>query len=308
MSGIVESCHSCVIDQAKSASKFANLSTEQTARIVAVAQDGIDRSANESSTVQQVIRTVADAIISELNERSDFDIYKKVKVLSNNLALAYAERLQNQIRSSESPIETAIKISAAGNIIDFGAKSHGNVDIDREIQNINKVHFARYDFKQFRNRLNSARSILFICDNSGEIVFDTLLITELKRQLPHLAITAVVRHKPIINDATLEDAHAVGLQNIVPVISSGSVYPGTILAETTEEFQQLFKTADLIISKGQGNFETLLPVMNERLFFLLRIKCDQIARVSGVEKGNLVLMQGKSNARKILEVPCEYPM
>ncbi len=284
-----------MLDQARSAARFANLSESQTERIISVAQEGIDRSETDNLTVQHVIRIIANTIISELNERSDFDIYKKVKVLSNNIALSYVEQLNGQIRSSESPIEQAIKISAGGNIIDFGAKSHGKIDIDQEIQNIDQVTFARYDFRQFRNRLNSAKSVLFICDNSGEIVFDMVLISELKRQLPHLEITASVRHHPIINDATLEDARAIGLDSLVNVISSGSIYPGTILAETTEEFKGLFNSVDLIISKGQGNLETLLPVADERLFFLLRVKCDQIAKVSGVEKGNLVLMQGKRN-------------
>jgi uncharacterized protein with ATP-grasp and redox domains len=103
---------------------------------------------------------------------------------------------------------------------------------------------------------------------------------------------AALRDKPIINDATLEDAKEVGLDHLVATISSGSIYPGTILLETTEEFQKLFASADVILSKGQGNFETLLPVADERLFFLLRIKCEYMAVLSKVQKDNLVLIQG----------------
>jgi damage-control phosphatase, subfamily I len=102
---------------------------------------------------------------------------------------------------------------------------------------------------------------------------------------------AALRDRPIINDATLEDARSVGLDCLVDTISSGSVYPGTVLPETTREFRQLFADADVMIAKGQGNLETLLPIADNRLFFLLRIKCAYMATLTGVEKGSLVLMQ-----------------
>jgi len=125
-----------------------------------------------------------------------------------------------------------------------------------------------------------------------KLFFDTLFIKELQREYPNLHIVAALRDKPIINDATLEDAKAVGLDRLVTTISSGSIYPGTILPETTAEFQKLFASAGVILSKGQGNFETLLPFADERIFFLLRIKCDYMAALSNVKKDNLVLMQG----------------
>jgi hypothetical protein len=110
-------------------------------------------------------------------------------------------------------------------------------------------------------------------------------------------ITAAVRDKPIINDATLADAKVVGLDRLVTTISSGSVYPGTILTETTPAFQELFAAVDVILSKGQGNFETLLPLADKRIFFLLRIKCEYMAALADVEKGGLVLMQGAKNGK-----------
>jgi hypothetical protein len=105
---------------------------------------------------------------------------------------------------------------------------------------------------------------------------------------------AALRDKPIINDATLADAEAVGLDRLVTTLSSGSVYPGTILSETTEKFQNVYACADVVLSKGQGNFETLLPVADRRVFFLLRVKCDYMAALSQVEKDSLVLMQAKA--------------
>jgi uncharacterized protein with ATP-grasp and redox domains len=271
---------------------FAELTDRQTRRVIAAAEAELERSKTTPLLVQHIVRHLADIVIQERGESPGFDIYSEVKEYSNTLALAYAEKLQEKINTGKSPFETGLQIAAAGNIIDFGAKNHGSIDLEKEIQSLDKVPFDRCDIEPFKKALDSASTLLYICDNSGEIVFDTLFIKELKREYPDLRILAALRDKPIINDATLEDARAVGLDRLAAVMSSGSIYPGTILPETTTGFQKLFASADVILSKGQGNFETLLPVADKRLFFLLRIKCEYIAALSGVKKDNLVLMQG----------------
>jgi len=292
-------CHSCIIAQACSAAHFANLSKEQTSRVLDVAKVSIAESKTTPLLAQHIIRRVADSIIKECCESIDFDIYADVKEKSNVLSLSYAEKFQKKIDDSEAPLEAGLQIAAAGNIIDFGAKQHGSINLDRELQSLDKTPFARYDIELFTQALDGAETLLYICDNSGEIVFDMLFIKEIKREYPNLQITAAVREKPIINDATLEDAKAVGLDRLVSTISSGSVYPGTILLETTKAFQKLFTSADVILSKGQGNFETLLPSADKRIFFLLRIKCGYMAALSNVKKDKLVLMQGHKNGKSI---------
>jgi len=291
--GIAQDCYSCVINQARSAASFAELDEEQTKRVITIAVVEIEKSKTTPLLVQHIIRRVADAIIQERNESLDFDIYAEVKKRSNVLSLSYAEKFQKKIVDSESPFETGLQIAAAGNIIDFGAKNHDSIDLNKELQFLDKTPFAHYDIEPFKKALDDASTLLYICDNSGEIVFDTLFIKELQREYPNLQIVAALRDKPIINDATLEDAKAIGLDRLVTTISSGSIYPGTILPETTKEFQKLFTLADVILSKGQGNFETLLPFANKRLFFLLRIKCEFMAALANVKKDNLVLMQGQ---------------
>ena len=290
--GIAAVCHPCIIAQARSAARFAELSEDQTRRVINGAKANIKRSEITPLSAQHIVRSVADTVIKERGESPDFDIYAEVKEQSNVLSLSYAQRFQKKIDKSEAPLETGLQIAAAGNIIDFGAKSHGSINLDKELSSLDKIPFARYDFDPFKQALEKASMLLYICDNSGEIVFDMLLIKEIKREYPNLQIIAAVRGKPIINDATLKDAEAVGLDRLVTTISSGSVYPGTILPETTQEFQKLFASADVMLSKGQGNFETLLPVADKRLFFLLRIKCEHMAALSRVKKDNLVLMQG----------------
>ncbi len=292
LTGIVPDCCSCVINQARSAARFAELTEEQTRRVIAIAMTELENSKTTPLLVQHIVRRVADAIIQERNESLDFDIYAEVKRKSNVLSLSYAEKFQKKIDTAESPFETGLQIAAAGNIIDFGAKNHGSIDLNKELQSLDKTPFAHYDIEPFKRALDRASTLLYICDNCGELVFDTLFIKEIQREYPDLQITAALRDKPIINDATLEDAKAVGLDQYVKTISSGSIYPGTILPETTEAFQKLFSSADVILAKGQGNFETLLPVADKRLFFLLRIKCEVMADLSHVKKDSLVLMQG----------------
>jgi uncharacterized protein with ATP-grasp and redox domains len=291
-SGIASDCYSCVLNQARSAARFGELNEEQTKRVIAVAKAGLEESKTTPLLVQHIIRRVADTIIQERGESQDFDIYADVKEESNILSLAYADGFQKKLDASASPLETGLQIAAAGNIIDFGAVNQGPINLEKELQSLNKIPFARYDIEPFKKALDGASTLLYICDNSGEIVFDMLFIKELQREYPNLQIVAALRDKPIINDATLEDAKEVGLDHLVATISSGSIYPGTILPETTEEFQKLFASADVILSKGQGNFETLLPIADERLFFLLRIKCEYMAVLSKVRKDNLVLIQG----------------
>ncbi len=298
-SGIASDCYSCVINQARSAACFAKLTKEQTRRIIAVARIELEKSKTTTLLVQHIVRRVADAIIQEQNESPDFDIYAEVKEKSNILSLAYADKFQKKIDNSKSPFETGLQIAAAGNIIDFGAKNHDSIDLNKELQFLDQTPFDHYDIKLFKKALNSASTLLYICDNSGEIVFDSLFIKELQREYPILHIVAALRDKPIINDATLKDAKAVGLDHLVTTISSGSVYPGTILPETTKSFQKLFVSADVILSKGQGNFETLLPLADKKIFFLLRIKCEYMAALSNVKKDNLVLMRG-DKANKLI--------
>jgi uncharacterized protein with ATP-grasp and redox domains len=292
--GIAPDCFPCVINQALSASRFAGLNEEQTRRVVKVAEAGLEESKTTSILVQHVVRRVTDTIIEEKGEPSFFDIFARVKEVSNLLALDYAESLQKKIDASLSPLETGLQIAAAGNIIDFGAKDHASLDLNEELRNLGNVPFKRYDFESFRKSLQAASALLYLCDNCGEIVFDMLFIKQLQRECPGLRIVAALRDRPIINDATLADAEAVGLDRLVPTISSGSIYPGTILSETTEEFQKIYASADVILSKGQGNFETLLPLADDRIFFLLRIKCDYMAALSRVERDSLVLMRANN--------------
>lgn len=283
-------CIPCVVRQAESASKFAGLNMSETELVKQIVEKEIEKSNYEKVLPQQIARKIADKIIELKNKEPYYDIYKNIKKISNDLTLKYYEKLKNKIEKSDNRLEMGLQTAAAGNIIDFGAKDQENLDIEYEIENLHLTDFARFDFSSLKEKLKSAESLLYICDNAGEIVFDKILMKILSDIYPQLRITAAVRDKPIINDADLFDAEYIGLSEAAETISSGSVYPGTILSETSDEFMTHYKNSDIILSKGQGNFETLFTENNENLFFLLRIKCPYMSRLSGVREGSLVLI------------------
>ncbi len=225
------------------------------------------------------------------NSKDTFDPYKHLKHDTNVVALKYFTKVEGIVKNSPSPLETALSFAAMGNIIDFGAKQRDSIDIAHEIDNVDNLNFSIYHYDALFKKLNKAESLLYIGDNAGEIVFDKVLIREIKKEFPGLDIVFAVRGRPIINDATIEDARFVGLDKEVTIVSSGSIYPGTILDETNEKFKELFKSADVIIAKGQGNFESLSDVKIEKLFFIFRIKCTRVADIVGVKNDDLILFR-----------------
>ena len=289
--GIHPDCYGCLINQARSTARQAGLNRTQAQDVLDAALRWILIARYNPLQVQHIVRHIADETLKILGNK-DADIYAAIKKQSHEIALSFVDSFHKQMQASHSPLETGLRIAAAGNIIDFGAKDHASLDLHKELSAIDQLQFGRYDIHEFLVRISKARNLLYICDNAGEIVFDRLLMKQIKTEYPNVQITAAVRHSAIINDATLEDAQLAELHPFANVISSGSVYPGTILNECSGMFQNLYSHADLIISKGQGNFETLLNYGDKRVFFLLRIKCETMAHIAQQKKGDLVFMQG----------------
>ncbi len=219
------------------------------------------------------------------------DPYREIKKKCIQQALKIYPGLKKLVHSSRDRLLTAIKLAIAGNVIDFGIdrKFEGEIDprafLDQDL--------VVNDYPALRKALARARHVLYLGDNAGESVFDRLLIEELR-----IPVTYAVKSGPIINDATREDAERSGISEVAQVVTSGSTMPGTLLRGCHPRFLKLFRSADLIISKGQGNYETLCGE-NAPIFFLLKAKCDVIARHLGVEPGSLLLLQ----SRKASPVP-----
>ena len=216
----------------------------------------------------------------------DSDPFCRVKAEANQRALALYPRLKKVLADSQEPLLTACRLAIAGNSIDFGPDFHwGN--LDDIVKTALSSPLAINDYEKFRSSIARSRCILYLGDNAGEIVFDRLLIEELHR-VADVDIIFVVRERPIINDATMDDALAVGMDRVATVISSGSDAPATILSQCSTEMLRYYHSADVIIAKGQGNYEALEGEPGD-IFFLLRAKCPLVAELFGVSVGDCVL-------------------
>jgi len=209
------------------------------------------------------------------------DPYKKIKRINIEKALLLYPELKEKVSNSEDRLLVAIRFAIAGNVIDLGVNKE--FDIVNEIKKILTQDFAVFDYSKFKTALNNAKNILYIGDNAGEAVFDKILIEELNKP-----VTYVVREIPVINDVTKEEARFIGIDKVAKIVSSGTTAPGTILDLCDEKFIDIFNNTDLIISKGQGNYEGLSGV-DRSLFFLLKAKCKIIATNIGVQENEIVL-------------------
>ena len=209
------------------------------------------------------------------------DPYRDIKSDCTRRALALYPDLDQMVKKAPDPLRMAVRAAVAGNIIDFGVKE--DFDLERDLFGLLSRDFAIDDYKTFRQEIKRAKKILYLGDNAGETVFDRLLL----EQLP-VPVVYAVRSHPIINDAVADDAVAAGIEGLAEIISSGSDAPGTLLSLCSPEFLNHYNTADIIISKGQGNYEGL-SLETRPIYFLLRAKCPVISRDIGVNKGDIIL-------------------
>ena len=213
------------------------------------------------------------------------DPYRHLKESCTRQALSLYPELKRLIESSEDRILSALKVAIAGNIIDFGANAE--FDIKRDVDIILSQDLAIDHSEALCRALDEAQNVLYVADNAGETVFDKLFIEEIGKRIVY-----VVREKPVINDAVHRDALAAGIDRVAEIISSGTDAPGTILDLCSEEFLDVYRSSDLIISKGQGNYEGLSEEARP-IYFLLKAKCPVIARDIGVEMGSIVVMKAR---------------
>ena len=234
------------------------------------------------------------------------DPFAKVKRDSNRIAMREYGLLKEKVRHSKDSLLTAVELAIAGNIIDYGVAAR--LDVAKEVNRIlsqerkaiKREDQRLFNYKRFKRVLKKSKDILYIADNSGEIVFDKILIEEMMRLYPDKSITVSVKERPIINDATMKDASECGIDKIVKVISSGLDIPGTVLELCSEKFLSVYRDSDMIISKGQGNFEALEEKKKD-LFSLFMAKCPVVARHLRCEQGSIILYYnkiGRSGRRK----------
>jgi len=216
------------------------------------------------------------------------DIYAAERVHTNELMLALEPELRKVIEYSSDPVRTALRIAAAANMIDFGITD--DVDVHASLEKAMKVDFAVDQSAQLIADLAKSKKLLYLVDNSGEIVADKLAL----ETIGHPNAWVAVKEIPLLNDATMADADAVGIGSVAKVIRNGSDRLGTVLESCSARFRRCFDEADVIIAKGQANYESLEHV-EANIYFILTAKCQLVARQLGVECGDVVLVRPRGS-------------
>ncbi len=221
------------------------------------------------------------------------DPYHDLKIEYNQAVMELYPRLEKMVLESADSLKTAARTAVAGNVIDFGVHPGGKnaFDLEQVIKEINNIPLSIDHFPVFTRDLQRSEKILYISDNAGEIVFDRLFIGRILSEGKEVVLS--VKSSPIINDATIDDARQAGLDRMARIIETGNNFIGINLKQASPEFLEEFEDADIIISKGQGNFESLDEIKGKKIFFLLKAKCEKIASELGVNYLDVVFMKSR---------------
>ena len=280
-------CIPCLIRQALQSVRSTTEDERVHETIVRTALEGI-----AGMDFRQPPAMMAQAIHRRIREATgNADPYVEQKQRLNDVALELYPVFLRRIENAANPLELAVRLAIAGNIMDLAVKT--NLNEDEVLASFDDCFAAPLDchIAEFAQAIEEADDILYLADNAGEIVFDRLLL----ELLPREKVTVAVRGKPVINDATMEDAEYVGLAKVAKIIDNGSDAPGTILSDCSDAFRRHFERTDLIISKGQGNYETLADSPRP-IWFLLRVKCPIIARDLKCPVGTTILRRSLSRS------------
>jgi len=284
-------CIPCFFKQALEAARFAGANEDLQKRIINELALALPKFPLTSSPPE--MGQILYGLVKRITHKDD--PFKKIKEKSNRRALGIYPKLKKKVSGSSDRLLMATELAIAGNIIDYGVKN--SLDVDKELKRIlneenkaiRKKNKTFFNYSEFEHTLKHAKAVLYLADNAGETVFDRVLIEEIKRLDEDKEVIYAVKERPIINDALKEDAYRCGIGKIAQVISNGLDVPGTILSLCSKEFLKIYKKADMIISKGQGNFEALSGA-KKPTFFLFMTKCPVVAKDVGCNVGDIVLL------------------
>ena len=274
---ILPDCLPCMMRQALTAARKAGADKKAASEITRRAAGILSRS-EHALCAPELCRMIHEEV---KRSTSCTDPYYEDKVTEIALAKSQLGKLEAYINASDDPLKAALKAAAAGNIID--AAVDGEL-VPEKLQGELEKPFELCCMEKFREALEKTDEILYIGDNSGEAVFDTVLLERLRPK----KIIYAVRGAAVLNDVDMHTASLAGVDKYAEVMSSGCASPGCIYSECTEEFQRLFDSAGLIIAKGQGNYEGLSEC-GRQVFFLLKAKCPVLAAHLDVPRQSYVL-------------------
>lgn len=277
-------CITCFFEQANKLFIKHNIQDETARGLVLKLNKFIDDNRETTIAIPEASCFLHRLLKKELHHS---DLYKKEKDDYNNLLMSLEEEIRTIIAESSDPFKTALHYALAGNIIDFGLPK--SFDVFKALSSAVSTEPAINHSEQLLNELQKASLVLYLGDNTGEIVLDKLFIETIN----HPNLYFAVRGSNIINDATMKDARKVGMTEIAKVISNGYDAPSTIINKCSAGFKKIFNDADIIISKGQGNLEGLIDNKDKTIFFLLMTKCKVIAEKLGVQEGDVVIISNQ---------------
>ena len=284
---IGKECYLCIYNQVFNITNRLNLDEETAAKVLQKAAFVLSK--YDLSFAPPVIASEVYGVISEITKKND--LYEKEKIEAINEALKFKSILEKRISKSKDKLFDACKIAVAGNVIDLGVNQE--YDLTKEIKRIFEMDFFKNDYNEFKKSALNAKTICYLADNAGENVFDEILIKVIKEFNPDVKVFYVVRGRPVINDVTIKDLKGLEIFELAEVIDSGVDSPGFCLSKANKESIDIFNSADLVISKGMGNFECLYEEVDREVFYLFKVKCDVVARKSGSKKGEYMLMKSK---------------
>lgn len=240
-----------------------------------------------------VVRTIAKIRKEMFGYEED---YTEIKRHFNQLMMGKVSELRERLEVSEDALKLGIQYAMTGNYIDFGAVEHVDENqLQKFLDDAKDIPVNEEEYQALQKDIDHAKSIAFLTDNCGEIVMDKLLIEMIQKRNPEAEITVIVRGKDVLNDATMDDAKQVGLTEMVRVIGNGSDIGGTCLEEISEESRNAIDSADVILAKGQGNFETLQNC-GKNIYYIFMCKCEMFAKRFQVPRFYGMLINDKNCA------------
>jgi len=275
-------CYPCFVRQTLQAARMAGADEAQQRDIMCQALDLLGRhSVGTILSPPEIAYRIHKMVRKQTGVN---DPYYEAKQVSTQRALALYPELKQVVHQADDPLDAALRISIAGNIIDFGYSQ--DYDLESTLKRVLAQSFALDRRAELRAALSEADRVLYLADNTGETVFDRVLIETLD-----VPVSYAVKSGPVLNDAVRSDALDAGIDLAAEVIETGSDAPGTILRQCSDDFRRRFEAAELIIAKGQANYE-MLSDQGARVFFLLQVKCPVIGQDIGAPAGSIVLWQG----------------
>jgi uncharacterized protein with ATP-grasp and redox domains len=215
------------------------------------------------------------------------DIFAKQKCAIEKYLLQHANYVEKVLAKSPDSLYLAAKMACAANSIDFGAGRH-KPDLEGLIKKLTTIKLRIDDYARLEKDLAMAHNVLIVADNCGESFFDKFFIEQIKIFNPQVKVFYAVRSAPMINDVTLLDARRLGIDKIAEVFSSGCDYPGLILSKTSKKFKSVYRNADVVISKGQGNFEAFNPP-RKNIYYFFQLKCSAVTDFTRLPLNSILL-------------------